>query len=76
MGGKTRVEDLKVFDMADQLDSPEAVAQYLEVVLEENDSGALIEAWEKSRKRQGWAGSRSTRRWRAARSRALTRCTG
>lgn len=44
MAGKTRIKDLPVFDMAKYLDSPEAIAEYLTIVLEENDPDALIDA--------------------------------
>jgi probable addiction module antidote protein len=44
MAGKIKISDLPRFDMADYLDSPEAIAEYLKIVLEENDSDALIDA--------------------------------
>jgi len=44
MTKKVKISDLKVFDMAEMLDSEQAIAEYLTVVLEENDSSALAEA--------------------------------
>lgn len=44
MAGKIKISDLPRFDMADYLESPEAIAEYLKIVLEENDPDALIEA--------------------------------
>lgn len=40
----TRIADLKTFDMAELLDSGQAIAEYLTIVLEENDASALAEA--------------------------------
>lgn len=40
----TRIADLKTFDMAEMLDSDQAIAEYLSIVLEENDPAALAEA--------------------------------
>lgn len=56
MASKTRIEDLPRFDMADHLDSPEAVAEYLTIVLEENDTDALIEALGTVARARGMAG--------------------
>ncbi|WP_291222490.1 addiction module antidote protein [Dokdonella sp.] len=36
--------DLKTFDMAEMLDSEQAIAEYLTIVLEENDAAALADA--------------------------------
>lgn len=44
MSGTTKVADLKTFDMAEMLDSDQAIAEYLTIVLEENDASALAEA--------------------------------
>jgi len=44
MTKKIKVSDLKPFDMAEMLDSEQAIAEYLTVVLEENDPSALAEA--------------------------------
>jgi len=44
MTKKIRVSDLKTFDMAEMLDSEQAIAEYLTIVLEENDPSALAEA--------------------------------
>jgi probable addiction module antidote protein len=44
MAKKIKVADLKNFDMAELLDSDQAVAEYLTVVLEENDAAALAAA--------------------------------
>ena len=41
---KMKVSELKRFDMADHLDSEEAIADYINIVLEENDPAALTEA--------------------------------
>jgi probable addiction module antidote protein len=40
----TKIGDLKTFDMAEMLDSEQAIAEYLTVVLEENDPSALADA--------------------------------
>lgn len=37
-------DTLKTFDMADFLDSEEAIAQYLNIVIEEGDASALAQA--------------------------------
>lgn len=50
-----RVEDLPDFDMADYLDSDEAVAQYLSVVLAEGDDGELAAALGHIAKARGMA---------------------
>lgn len=39
-----RISDLKTFDMAEMLDNDQAVAEYLTIVLEENDPSALADA--------------------------------
>ncbi|MDR2154356.1 MAG: putative addiction module antidote protein [Burkholderiaceae bacterium] len=41
---KIKISELRVFDMAEYLDSEEAIAQYLSIVLEKNDPSALAEA--------------------------------
>lgn len=41
---KIKVADLPDFDMAEHLDSDEAIAQYLSIVLEENDPAELAHA--------------------------------
>ena len=41
---RVKVEDLPVFDAAEYLDSPEAIAAYLTEVLSEGDSAALVQA--------------------------------
>ncbi len=41
MTQKIKVADLADFDMAEHLDSDEAIAQYLSMVLEENDPAEL-----------------------------------
>ncbi len=44
MTQKIKVADLPDFDMAEHLDSDEAIAQYLSIVLEENDPAELAHA--------------------------------
>ena len=44
MAKKIRVSDLPEFDIAEHLDSEPAMAEYLTVVLEENDPAALAGA--------------------------------
>ena len=44
MTRKIKVADLPDFDMAEHLDSDEAIAQYLSIVLEENDTAELAHA--------------------------------
>jgi probable addiction module antidote protein len=44
MTKKTRIADLPEFDIAEHLDSDEAMAEYLTIVLEENDPAALAGA--------------------------------
>ena len=44
MSRKTRVGDLPEFDIADHLEDEQAIAEYLTVVLEENDAAALAHA--------------------------------
>ena len=41
---KIKVADLPEFDMAEHLDSEQAIAEYITIVLEENDPGALADA--------------------------------
>lgn len=41
---KIKVADLPEFDMAEHLDSDQAIAEYLTVVLDENDPAALADA--------------------------------
>lgn len=44
MEKRTRAADLAAFDMAEYLDSPTAIAEYLNQVLSEGDSAELIHA--------------------------------
>jgi probable addiction module antidote protein len=45
MAEKTiKVSELRKFDVAEHLDSEQAIAEYLSIVLEENDASALAEA--------------------------------
>ena len=44
MTKKIKVSDLPEFDITEHLDSEQAIAEYLTVVLEENDSAALAHA--------------------------------
>ena len=44
MTKKIKIADLPEFDMAEHLPDEQAVAEYLTVVLEENDPAALAEA--------------------------------
>ncbi|WP_242466346.1 addiction module antidote protein [Chromatium okenii] len=39
-----RIADLPEFDMTDYLEDEQAIAEYLTIVLEENDPAALIQA--------------------------------
>jgi probable addiction module antidote protein len=41
---KIKISALPVFDMAEYLDDDDAVADYISIVLEENDSAALVNA--------------------------------
>lgn len=41
---KIKISELKKFDMAEHLDSEEAIAEYISIVLEENDPGAFAAA--------------------------------
>ena len=41
---KINVADLPEFDMAEHLDSDQAIAEYLTIVMEENDHGELTHA--------------------------------
>lgn len=44
MSKKIKVSDLPEFDMAEHLDGEQAVAEYLTIVMEENDPSALAHA--------------------------------
>ena len=44
MSGKIKISDLPVFDMAEHLPDEQAIAEYLTIVLEENDASALADA--------------------------------
>lgn len=44
MAKKVKVADLPVFDMAEYLDGDAAIADYISIVLEENDAAALADA--------------------------------
>lgn len=44
MTKKIKVADLQTFDMAEHLDSDEAIAEYLTIVMEDNDPGLLAAA--------------------------------
>ena len=44
MSKKIKVADLPVFDIAEHLDSEQAIAEYITIVLEENDPSALADA--------------------------------
>ncbi|GMU71496.1 MAG: putative addiction module antidote protein [Burkholderiales bacterium] len=44
MGKRTKVSTLREFDMAELLDSDAAVADYINIVLAEDDQAALAEA--------------------------------
>lgn len=44
MTKKIRIADLPEFDMAEYLEDEQAIAEYLTIVLEENDPSALAEA--------------------------------
>lgn len=39
-----KISEMKTFDMAEMLDSEQAISEYLTIVLEENDAAALAEA--------------------------------
>ncbi len=39
-----KIADLKTFDITEMLDSEQAIAEYLTIVLEENDAAALADA--------------------------------
>jgi probable addiction module antidote protein len=41
---KIKVADLPVFDITEHLDSEQAIAEYITIVLEENDPAALADA--------------------------------
>ncbi|MDR2874362.1 MAG: putative addiction module antidote protein [Methylobacillus sp.] len=44
MTKKIKISELREFDVAEHLDSEEAIAEYLTIVLEENDPAALADA--------------------------------
>ena len=44
MTKKIKISELKACDMAEHLDSEQAIAEYITIVLEENDPGALADA--------------------------------
>ncbi len=44
MTKKTKIADLPEFDITEHLDSEQAIAEYLTIVLEENDPAALADA--------------------------------
>jgi probable addiction module antidote protein len=44
MPKKIKISELKIFDMAEHLDSDQAIAEYLTIVLEENDPALLAAA--------------------------------
>jgi len=44
MTGKIKLSELKRFDMAEHLEDDQAIAEYLSIVLEENDAPALFKA--------------------------------
>jgi probable addiction module antidote protein len=44
MARKIKISDLPVFDVTEHLSDEQAIAEYLTVVLEENDPAALAEA--------------------------------
>lgn len=44
MAGKIKVSELPVFDAAEHLADERAIAEYLTIVMEENDPSALAEA--------------------------------
>lgn len=44
MSEKIKISDLPVFDMAEHLPDEQAIAEYLTIVLEENDASALADA--------------------------------
>jgi probable addiction module antidote protein len=44
MNQKIKISDLPVFDVTEHLEDEQAIAEYLTVVLEENDPSALAEA--------------------------------
>lgn len=44
MTRKIKIADLKTFDMAEMLDSDQAIAEYIAIVLEENDPALLAAA--------------------------------
>ena len=56
MTRKIQASALKTFDMAEMLDSEQAIAEYLTVVLEENDAAALAEALGTVARARGMAG--------------------
>jgi len=44
MSKKISVADLPIFDITEHLDSEQAIAEYITIVLEENDPSALADA--------------------------------
>lgn len=50
---KTRVSDLPVFDMAEHLGSPAAIAEYLNQVMDEGDPAELVHALGVAARAQG-----------------------
>lgn len=44
MTEKIKIADLPIFDMAEHLDSEQAIAEYISIVLEEDDPAALAAA--------------------------------
>jgi probable addiction module antidote protein len=44
MTRKVKISDLPEFDITEHLDSEQAIAEYITIVLEENDPAALAEA--------------------------------
>ena len=44
MTQKTRISDLKTFDMAEYLDSEQAIAEYLSIVMEDGTPALLVAA--------------------------------
>jgi probable addiction module antidote protein len=53
MSGKIKIADLRKFDIADYLDSDEAIAEYLTEVLAENDGEAFAHALGKVARARG-----------------------
>lgn len=53
MSGKIKISELRKFDIADYLDSDEAIAEYLTEVLAENDGEAFAHALGKVARARG-----------------------